>query len=110
LAIEKDLKAGLLPIGKNIDQAARSLIDRSGYKGKFLHTLGHSLGIKNDHGPYRLIAARNPEPLKINTGYTIEPGIYLAGRFGVRTEIDFYLDERLKVVVTTPKQDSILLI
>jgi Xaa-Pro aminopeptidase len=41
-------------------------------------------------------------------GYTIEPGIYLKNKFGVRSEIDFYINEKNRVVITTKVQREIL--
>jgi Xaa-Pro aminopeptidase len=94
--------------GKAIDLIAREHINRS-YKEKFLHGTGHELGFYSPHGRGRPINPRNGNPIKKNLAYTIEPGIYINGKFGVRSEIDFFLDER-KVVVTTDIQRKLTLI
>lgn len=67
-----------------VDQAAREVIAAAGYGDRFLHRTGHGLGIDIHEPPY--ISAANDEILTEGNVFSIEPGIYLAGRFGVRLE------------------------
>jgi len=72
--------------GKAVDAAARDLIDRTKYKGRFIHGLGHSIGLAVHDG-----GALNPASdlvLKPNMVFTDEPGVYVPGFGGVRIEDD----------------------
>ena len=84
---------GKLPSGAEVDAAARNLIANAGYAERFLHRTGHSIdhhghgdGVNNDDFETRDTRRHLPD-----TCFSIEPGIYLAGRFGVRSEIDVCL-------------------
>ena len=72
-----------------VDQAAREVIEEAGYGDYFLHRTGHGLGLEGHEEPY--IRAGNPMVLKPGMTFTIEPGIYLSGRGGVRIEDDFLI-------------------
>ena len=67
-----------------IDDAARSTIAKAGYGDKFLHRTGHGLGIDVHEHPY--MSASSETVLSEGMVFSIEPGIYLAGQFGVRLE------------------------
>lgn len=67
-----------------VDAAARKVIDAAGYGEAFLHRTGHGLGIDLHEPPY--ISADNTVPLMEGNVFSIEPGIYLCGEFGVRLE------------------------
>ena len=71
-------------ICKDVDAAARELIDASPYKGLFGHGLGHSLGMEVHEPP----GFNKTSGAKLSEGMvlTVEPGIYLPGQFGVRIE------------------------
>lgn len=69
---------------KDIDRVARDLIDNAGYKGCFGHALGHSIGLGVHESPN--FSPRCDTVLKSGTVMTVEPGIYLEGKFGVRIE------------------------
>ena len=68
----------------SIDRAARSFIDKKGYGKYFIHGTGHSLGLKIHEPPY--INATNETVLKEGMVVTIEPGIYIKNKFGIRIE------------------------
>lgn len=70
---------------QEIDRAARSVIEAAGYGPNFLHRTGHGLGLQVHEPPY--MVAGNTERLEEGMVFSIEPGIYLPGRFGVRLEI-----------------------
>jgi Xaa-Pro aminopeptidase len=69
----------------DVDRAARGVIEAAGYGPYFLHRTGHGLGLQVHEPPF--IVAGNTEPLEEGMVFSIEPGIYLPGRFGVRLEI-----------------------
>src|SRR5438874_2155286 len=84
---------GKLPSGAEVDASARNVIANAGYGERFLHRTGHSIdhqghgdGVNNDDFETRDTRRHLPD-----TCFSIEPGIYLAGRFGVRSEIDVCL-------------------
>jgi Xaa-Pro aminopeptidase len=108
--IKNKLKQGELPIGREADAAARDLIYKAEHGDKFKHTLGHSIGMRHPHGHLKGLMRKNGRSLKKNIAYTIEPGIYVDRKFGVRSEIDFYIDDNLNFVLTTKRQGEIILI
>jgi Xaa-Pro aminopeptidase len=67
-----------------VDKAARDHITQAGYGPQFLHRLGHGLGIDVHEPPY--ITGSSDVILQEGNVFSIEPGIYLEGRFGVRLE------------------------
>ena len=69
-----------------VDYAARSVIERAGYGEFFSHRTGHGIGLEGHEDPY--IRAGNPLLLEPGMTFTIEPGIYIPGRGGVRVEDD----------------------
>ncbi|MFG1953413.1 M24 family metallopeptidase [Micromonospora sp. NPDC048830] len=67
-----------------VDAAARDLIAGAGYGPAFLHRTGHGIGLDGHEDPY--VVAGNFRPLEPGMAFSIEPGIYLAGRHGARIE------------------------
>lgn len=67
-----------------VDRAARSVIEEAGYGDAFLHRTGHGLGLEVHEEPY--LREGNEKPLEVGHVFSIEPGIYVRGRFGVRYE------------------------
>lgn len=93
--------------GKEVDFAARNVIERAGFGQYFGHGLGHSLGLEIHENPR---ASRTYEG-KFMEGHiiTIEPGIYIPGEFGVRIEDMVYLSPKGMVNLTEfPKELMIL--
>ena len=74
-----------IPAGA-VDEAARQVIRKAGFAKEFTHRLGHGLGLEVHEYPY--LVAGNSLLLEEGMTVTIEPGIYLAGEFGVRLEDD----------------------
>jgi Xaa-Pro aminopeptidase len=67
-----------------VDAAAREPITKAGYGEAFLHRIGHGIGIEEHEDPY--LVAGNSQLLEAGHAFSIEPGIYLTGRFGARIE------------------------
>ncbi|MDL2219678.1 aminopeptidase P family protein [Ruminococcaceae bacterium OttesenSCG-928-O06] len=70
--------------GTQVDAVARDIIYAAGYEGSFGHGLGHSLGIQVHEDPR--FSPKYPGVVPEGTVMTVEPGVYLAGRFGCRIE------------------------
>jgi Xaa-Pro dipeptidase len=88
--------AGRLSAGPGIsadlvDQATRSVIEQAGYGQYFIHRTGHGLGMEGHEEPY--IRSGNMQTLEPGMTFTIEPGIYLPDRNGVRIEDDMVITE-----------------
>ncbi len=81
LAINK-IKEGVK--AKEVDRAARAFIDKKGFGKYFGHGLGHGIGLSVHEEPF--INSRNSTILKNGMVITIEPAIYLPGKFGIRVE------------------------
>jgi Xaa-Pro dipeptidase len=69
-----------------VDEAARDAIEDNGYGEFFTHRTGHGLGMEGHEEPYMRVG--NSLPLAPGMSFTVEPGIYFAGRGGVRIEDD----------------------
>ncbi|MGH8867149.1 MAG: M24 family metallopeptidase [Actinomycetes bacterium] len=69
---------------ERVDAAAREVITEAGYGAQFIHRTGHGIGLETHEEPY--IVAGNTEPLEPGMAFSVEPGIYLAGRHGARIE------------------------
>ena len=68
----------------DLDGVARSVIRDGGFGDAFIHRLGHGIGLEAHEDPY--LVAGNDEPIAVGHAFSIEPGIYLDGEFGVRIE------------------------
>lgn len=79
-----------LPAG-SVDQAARKVIEQAGYGAYFTHRTGHGIGIEGHEDPYMF--GENALILAPGMAYTVEPGIYLPNRGGVRIEDDVIITE-----------------
>lgn len=73
----------------NVDIAARSVIEKAGYGDYFTHRTGHGIGMEGHEEPY--MRGDNMQILQPGMAYTVEPGIYLPGRNGVRIEDDMVI-------------------
>ncbi len=72
--------------GRDVDRAAREVIDDSGYGEYFIHRTGHGLGLEVHEPPFMMES--NTDPLGVGNVFTVEPGIYVPGMGGVRIEDD----------------------
>ncbi|MCX4514908.1 Xaa-Pro peptidase family protein [Streptomyces sp. NBC_01619] len=69
---------------QDVDRAARAVIDDAGYGAYFIHRTGHGIGVTTHEPPYMIEGEERP--LVPGMCFSVEPGIYLPGRFGVRIE------------------------
>jgi Xaa-Pro dipeptidase len=97
VAVVQDAQSAALRLGRPglpcqaLDRAARRVIADAGYGRFFTHRLGHGLGLEGHEPPY--LVEGNATPLEPGMVFTIEPGIYQPGRFGVRIEDDCLMTE-----------------
>lgn len=75
----------------SIDDATREVITTAGYGESFIHRTGHGLGMESHEAPY--ILSENSLILEPGMVFTVEPGIYLPGKGGVRIEDDVVITE-----------------
>jgi len=96
--------------GFEVDDAARGVIREAGYGDYFIHRTGHSIHV-SDHGPganMDNLETHDTRTLMPGTGFSIEPGIYLPGDFGVRSEINVALTpEGAEVTGGEPQKELI---
>lgn len=89
--------------GADVDDAARAVIDRAGHGAYFTHRTGHSMDAREIHGSgpnLDNLETRDERLLIPGVGFSIEPGIYIPGEIGLRTEVNAYVDE--SSVLITP--------
>ena len=106
--IRSSVKAGKPLQGWQVDQAARDVIEKAGYGKYFFHRTGHSIG-QSVHGNgvnMDGLETRDERHLIPRTCNSVEPGIYLP-EFGIRTEVDVYVDAK-EARVTGAVQTEIL--
>jgi len=68
----------------DVDRASRAVIEEAGYGEFFIHRTGHGIGLEVHEHPY--LVEGNETPLQTGMTFSVEPGVYLPGRFGVRIE------------------------
>lgn len=98
-------KAGVT--GKDVDAAARKVIENAGYGEYFGHSFGHGVGIEIHEEPRA--ASTNDKPMPAGAVISAEPGIYLPGKFGVRIEDVLRLTEGGNEVLTRAPKELIIL-
>ena len=99
--------AGPGKAAQEVDRAARKVIEDAGYGQYFIHRTGHGLGMEVHEAPY----IREGNPLRLEPGMTfsVEPGIYIPGRGGVRIEDDVVItDQGLQSFSDLPRGLKIL--
>jgi Xaa-Pro dipeptidase len=92
--------------GWEVDEVARETIRRAGHGERFIHRTGHSIG-EEVHGNGANIdnyESRDERHILPHTCFSIEPGVYLPGQFGVRSEVDMYVSDRAAFVTGQPIQ------
>jgi Xaa-Pro aminopeptidase len=106
--IVSSVKAGKPVQGWQVDKAARSVIEKAGYGKYFYHRTGHSIGeaVHGNGANMDGLETHDERHLIPHTCNSVEPGIYLP-EFGMRTEVDVYIDEK-EARVTGPAQKEIL--
>jgi Xaa-Pro dipeptidase len=102
IAAVKAAKTGV-PVG-SVDSAARVYLREKNLDGYFVHRTGHGLGLSVHEEPY--IVPNGPEVLRPSMVFTVEPGVYMRGRTGLRIEDDLVTNKDASAVLTksVPKE------
>ena len=90
----------------DIDKAARDIIDNAGYKDNFDHRLGHGIGYMIHEGPD--IKASNPRKLEKGMAFSIEPGVNIPGKVGMRVEDIVAITDKGAEVLNKATHDLII--
>jgi Xaa-Pro dipeptidase len=69
---------------QDVDRAARRVIDDAGFGQYFIHRTGHGIGMEAHEDPY--MVEGNDLPIEAGHAFSVEPGIYVPGRWGMRLE------------------------
>lgn len=111
--VQESFKAGRGICGYQVDDAARNYFKEKGYDQYFVHRTGHSIGeeIHGNGANIDNLETRDERKIIPETSFSIEPGIYLPGKFGVRSEIDMYITKSKEAIVTgLPMQEKVVAI
>ncbi|MDT7543066.1 MAG: hypothetical protein QOE33_2970 [Acidobacteriota bacterium] len=100
--VRENVKAGKEIKGAQVDDVSRAVIERAGYGEYFTHRTGHSIGeeVHGNGAHIDNLETRDSRKIIPRTCFSIEPGIYLPGNFGVRSEIDLYVGDNGEIEVT----------
>jgi Xaa-Pro dipeptidase len=110
-AVRSSFEVGKAIRGCDVDDAARSYIAKHGYGEYFVHRTGHSIGeeVHGNGANIDNLETRDERVIIPQTSFSIEPGIYLRDKFGVRSEIDVYVSKDEEVIVTgLPMQEHVV--
>ncbi len=101
---------GDFPCGWEVDDVCRHVIRNAGYGDQFVHRTGHSIGeeVHGNGANIDNLETRDSRRLMPRTCFSIEPGIYLPGEFGIRSELDVYISDRDALVFGQPVQTEII--
>ena len=108
--VRKNIREGKRIHGAEVDDVSRGVIKKAGYGEQFTHRTGHSIG-EECHGNGVNIdnfETRDSRFITAGVCFSIEPGIYLEGKFGVRSEIDVYVGDKDIEVTGQPIQTEIV--
>jgi len=89
----------------DVDEAARDVIKEYGYGECFIHSTGHGVGLEIHEKPS--LSLKSDEKLEKGMVITVEPGIYLEGKFGIRVEDMVLIKNRAKVLTSIPRELSL---
>lgn len=106
--VQKAVRAGNVIRGFEVDDAAREVIRKAGYEDYFVHRTGHSIGedVHGNGANMDNFETHDTRQIIPGTCFSIEPGIYL-NDFGVRTEVNVYVEER-EARVTGERQGALV--
>jgi Xaa-Pro dipeptidase len=109
-AAQQRYPTGEVLYGWQIDDEARKSITNAGYGEYFLHRTGHSIHeeVHGNGANIDNLETQDSRRLMARTCFSIEPGVYLKGTFGVRSEVDMYLSDKEAIVTGLPIQTEVI--
>ena len=110
--VREAVEAGREIKGAEVDDVSRGVIERAGYGEYFTHRTGHSIGeeVHGNGAHIDNLETRDSRRIIPRTCFSIEPGVYLPGNFGVRSEIDLYVGDGRIEVTGQPIQRELVLV
>lgn len=108
--VRERVASGQFPFGWEVDHVCRTVIQDAGYGDFFLHRTGHSIGeeVHGNGANIDNLETQDGRRLMPRTCFSIEPGIYLPGEFGIRSELDVYVSDREAMVYGEPLQTEVI--
>ena len=108
--VRKNVREGKRIHGAEVDDVSRGVIKRAGYGEQFTHRTGHSIGEECHGNGVNIDNFETRDSRFITAGvlFSVEPGVYLEGKFGVRSEIDVYVGDKDIEVTGQPIQTEIV--
>jgi Xaa-Pro aminopeptidase len=108
--VRTSLRAGKPIRGADVDDVSRGVITRADYGDQFTHRTGHSIGEEVHGNGVNIDNFETRDSRRITPGvcFSIEPGIYLPGKFGVRSEINVYVRDKEIEVTGQPIQTEVV--
>lgn len=108
--VRERVASGYFPFGWEVDDVCRNVIRDAGYGDFFVHRTGHSIGeeVHGNGANIDNLETQDGRRLMPRTCFSIEPGIYLPGEFGIRSEFDVYVSERDALTYGEPLQTDIV--
>jgi Xaa-Pro aminopeptidase len=108
--VQERVASGRFPFGWEVDDICRNVIREAGYGDFFVHRTGHSIGeeVHGNGANIDNLETQDSRLLMPRTCFSIEPGIYLPGEFGIRSELDVYISDRETLVYGQPLQTEIV--
>lgn len=108
--VKRRIEDGATVHGHEADRAARAVVELAGFGDQFVHRTGHSIG-REVHGMGANLDSLETEDNRTlieGTCFSVEPGIYLSGRFGVRSELDMTIENgRAEVSAPEPQREVV---
>ena len=110
--VSKRLDAGRPVHGYEVDDACRKVVRDGGYGDQFLHRTGHSIGttVHGNGANIDNLETKDERLIVPGTCFSVEPGIYLAGSMGVRSEFDVFVTPKGRAEVLGPVQEELILL
>ncbi|HVE79476.1 MAG TPA: M24 family metallopeptidase [Gemmatimonadaceae bacterium] len=114
IAFVRERIAGGTPVrGRDVDDAARWVLEQRGFGRQFIHRTGHSIDPRSLHGAgpnLDNLETRDERRLIPGVGFSIEPGVYLPGEIGMRAEVNAYVGEGEVVITPAEYQRELIVV
>jgi len=111
--LRERISSGTPVTGGEVDDRSRGVLVERGFGDYFTHRTGHSIDARDLHGagPHLdNLETREDRVLIPGVGFSIEPGVYISGRIGMRTEVNAYVDDRQLVITPNDYQRDLILL